>query len=1224
MTFSPNTYDALQWALDANVGNGEPYEDELVGGLAVLRALNSHDDLRASRGQRCYEFDGVAAHTTVSGFALVADWTIAVRCKTPTTELQYVCSNTSAIGLNGIFLQGGDFGYFDGTSTIFAQFVDLTDWSHVVVTKTGTTYRVYLNGDEIVSGTLLEVQATGFTAGIRIGDSGGAWDGHQSDARFYNVPLSSQQISDWAAGIEPPTTGRIVQWHMNEEAGDQSIDSSGQKNHGTILNATLLDLHTVDSGVLVNAANSDGHTIGRNALTWSEQWDNAIWNTRGTIVVTPDDVLAPDGSMTADRIDGISTAGNDIWQNFSVIGGPVDYEGFEPFQPSFYIKRITTTEILSVHNPATSNAGYWDLDLSQLSDDWERITVDHPAVTVIQPFHANNNSGGLMLVRIGAGSSISCHVWGAQIEVRPTVGTYQRTEASTLLDVIIPQDASDPANDALLGLPLDYTGLAPNSIATQTPVGTWDGVATRINNAAFTQATPSLTITAWIKRAANAQIEDYFSVGLILFRLEVDGLSWFSDTGATSVTVTTPDLSDAWHHIAVTQTGTTYAIYLDGVQIDTGTLAAVNTSTSQLFSIGSFAGGQFYAGQSFDFRYYDVAKTPAQIAAIASGAEESAGGLVRYPICEGKGDKINNVFANALHGVVAGANLASWWANQYDAARDHGIVYGGRNAATFDGGDRYVEGDDQFSIDSVVGFSVACQFTSQKFNGNNRALMLLSNPATGTWPRVGQQNTGPIELFDNVNASTFFGDVEAGIEFHVTVVYSDGFRSVYVDGVLIGAPDPITNIQQDVVLAVGKTSGNPGMIGPAYDARVYLKALTAAEALFLATGSGDDPGQGVITWLMDDNQGTLIRDTSGNGNDGTLIGDDGSNFWVFVPGLLDGSSAADGNPITLLPTHFCNNASEIVFDPWGAPELLGLGLPATSSVGELLRNVDPVDTKLRSETGIQFAGTGNFDGLNDVVTTLAPVQASSVSDPFTLECWTDAFLSNDQRALFGAVGGEQRWSFEVDDTTFTLDMGGFDVGENKALIATQLPAAGFRHVAVVWDGTTATFYNNGEMVGSMTLTDPLQWPGALLLGDRRDSSPVKPLESGMALARSYAKALTQDEVRESYLNRSTFDNLVTKYDFTNGDGLTLTDSSGNGFDGTLVNVVDPSLWWGDAYLDGQSFADGDDRVFTLPERPELNAQEIASGIAYIDRTASPGFVPAWLLPSTYIVESVQT
>jgi hypothetical protein len=98
---------------------------------------------------------------------------------------------------------------------------------------------------------------------------------------------------------------------------------------------------------------------------------------------------------------------------------------------------------------------------------------------------------------------------------------------------------------------------------------------------------------------------------------------------------------------------------------------------------------------------------------------------------------------------------------------------------------------------------------------------------------------------------------------------------------------------------------------------------------------------------------------------------------VFIPGLLDGSGAADGNPLEQLPKQFGNPHSRLNFDAWSAPELGAINYPALSPPGELLRTTAPIETKFRSE---QNATTPFADGDNRLFTTPDTLTGQDLTD----------------------------------------------------------------------------------------------------------------------------------------------------------------------------------------------------------------------------------------------------
>jgi hypothetical protein len=141
-----------------------------------------------------------------------------------------------------------------------------------------------------------------------------------------------------------------------------------------------------------------------NLFTYSEEFDNAAWLKRGTATVTPNDTTAPDGTLTADLLSGIGAGANDIYQVVTIPAGI-------PCGVGLFIKRVSTSGSIFIQSPQSQINGRWTVDLSSLSDDWELINEDNPAVTVDYAFSGFPNSG--FLIRSTTATELSFHAWGA-------------------------------------------------------------------------------------------------------------------------------------------------------------------------------------------------------------------------------------------------------------------------------------------------------------------------------------------------------------------------------------------------------------------------------------------------------------------------------------------------------------------------------------------------------------------------------------------------------------------------------------------------------------------------------------------------------------------------------------------------------------------------------------------------------------------------------------------
>ena len=109
------------------------------------------------------------------------------------------------------------------------------------------------------------------------------------------------------------------------------------------------------------------------------------------------------------------------------------------------------------------------------------------------------------------------------------------------------------------------------------------------------------------------------------------------------LSVTTPNLSGRWHHVAATFDGTTRTIYLDGVALGSDTPGTHTVPTPSNLRIGctngpSPGGGYEYFNGSIDeVRVYSVALTPAQVQAdmVSTTAAVPASLVLYYNLDQG-------------------------------------------------------------------------------------------------------------------------------------------------------------------------------------------------------------------------------------------------------------------------------------------------------------------------------------------------------------------------------------------------------------------------------------------------------------------------------------------------------------------------------------------------------------------------------------------------------------
>lgn len=210
----------------------------------------------------------------------------------------------------------------------------------------------------------------------------------------------------------------------------------------------------------------------KNLLTYTEQFDDAVWP-KLRITVTPNQIIAPNGTLTADLVAANATGALRLrTSNFTGLTVGTAYTF------SIYAKKATVGNIVHV---LVSNLGETEnterninLDTNVISslgpvkypissesvtdvgDGWKRYVI---SITIpsgqselrisVQP--TGNSSTG----------NENVYLWGAQLELAPTASSYQRVVTATdYVDVGVPRGLQfDGVDDGLVTLRnVDFSG----------------------------------------------------------------------------------------------------------------------------------------------------------------------------------------------------------------------------------------------------------------------------------------------------------------------------------------------------------------------------------------------------------------------------------------------------------------------------------------------------------------------------------------------------------------------------------------------------------------------------------------------------------------------------------------------------------------------------------------------------------------------------------------------
>jgi hypothetical protein len=321
------------------------------------------------------------------------------------------------------------FGYTSvATSALPGRTYTFSFWVYVPSTNSANTWKSYMFSGGEIPGDWTDLNALPRNQWVR--------------ARYthtWGAGAASNIIPQFHQNAAETIGDRIYVWRPQlEEVTAQSVQHPGEYNSVSKLAAPYQGANI--DGVQYFPTHN-GNVVQQNLILQSQSFDSAAWTKRGVSAVTADATAAPDGTLTADLISGLGTLGvDDVFQTLALSGVVA---GLSRFEPSVYLKKVSSTGTLTVYNPGNAANGRWDIDLSKLSTGWERITRAHSAVTVVVEFTPSPALAvGLHFVGT-AGAPLSVYAWGAQIQPGRRSGTYVATTAAAVNNNIVEESVGD-------------------------------------------------------------------------------------------------------------------------------------------------------------------------------------------------------------------------------------------------------------------------------------------------------------------------------------------------------------------------------------------------------------------------------------------------------------------------------------------------------------------------------------------------------------------------------------------------------------------------------------------------------------------------------------------------------------------------------------------------------------------------------------------------------------
>jgi fibronectin type 3 domain-containing protein len=708
-------------------------------------------------------------------------------------------------------------------------------WTHVAVTRSGSTVSIYVNGSLAGSGTVTtNPSALGFCAQEYLGKSQFSdpyLNGSLDDFRVYNHALSATEISSLVSG-----------------------QFSAPQNVATSVNNTQVSL----SWQAVTAANS--YILGR-SLTSGGPY-TVIGTTSSLNFI---DTTAAPGTTYYYVVNASNNAGESA--NSTEVSATT-----VPAAPTGLTTTAGSGQVALSWTASTGASGYTILRATSPGGPYTTLatgitgtsytdTTALPGWTYYYAVAAGNSSGQSQ-------SSASATITGS------TVGTswlkLDETSGTTAADATGNSNTATLANGATWAA--GQIGNALNLDGTTQYASLPAGIVSNLHD---------FTVAAWIYWTGSSAAQRVFDFGS-------DATSYMElttqngATGKPRFAVTTSGgsgeqtidaaaaLTTGWHHVAVTLSGSTGTLYIDGQQAGQNTALTLRPSdlgstTQNWIGRSQYAADPYFAGRVDDFRIYAGALAASDITALATPIQTTGltgtGGTGQISL-------VWNSTAGATSYTVRRASTS-------------GAAY-----TTIASGVTTVNYTDTSVSDGTTYYYVVTPSNASGDGANSAEISATTIPASPS----------------NVTATPGTGQVSLSWSPSTGATGYTVFRATSLSG-------PYTAIAT-------------GVTGTSYNDTTALPGWT----YYYAVSAGDSSGQSqnstsattttstvALGWLkLDETSGTSAADATGNSNTGTL-----ANGATWLGGQIGNALSLNGtNQYASLPTSVVSNLHNFTITTW--------------------------------------------------------------------------------------------------------------------------------------------------------------------------------------------------------------------------------------------------------------------------------------------------------------------